>query len=197
MRLKKSVLILTAVMLPIATIGLLEGTAFAKKVTGTGNPTCSFGGTINFNPPLSKNGTPGAKKEVTTVNASLGSCSGGVPAAPASSTSVKPIKTKTAKGANGGTCSSFTTAAGTAKVKVKINWTGEKPSKFTVVGLHATINAETGEVGFTGSFPVAGSYAGTGNLAVYLTQASSTAIATCSGSISSLAIDRSSSSGKL
>jgi|HubBroStandDraft_5_1064220.scaffolds.fasta_scaffold415532_2 hypothetical protein len=197
MRLRKSVLVLTAVMLPIATIGLLEGTAFAKKVLGTGNPTCHFGGTINFNPPLSKNGTPGAKKEVTTVNASLSSCSGGSPAAPASSVAVKPIKTKTAKGANGGTCSSFTSAAGTAKVKVKINWTGEKPSKFSVDGLHATVNPETGEVGFTGSFPVAGSYGGTGNLAVYLTTASSTAIATCSGSISSLAIDRSSSTGKL
>ena len=109
---------------------------------------------------------------------------------------VKAIKTKTAKGANGGTCSSFTTASSTAKVKVKINWSGMKPSKFTVVGLHPSING-AGEVGFTGSFPVGGSYPGTGTLGVFLTPASSNAIATCSGSISSLAIDRSNSSGKL
>ena len=75
MRLRKSLMVLIAVMLPVASISLLEGTAFAKKVTGTGNTTCSFGGTINFNPPLTQNGTPGVKKEVTTVTASLGSCS--------------------------------------------------------------------------------------------------------------------------
>src|SRR5580704_7775127 len=78
MRMRKSLLILTAVMLPVASIALLEGTAFAKKVTGTGNPTCSFGGTINFNPPLTQNGTPGVKKEITTVSASLSGCTGGV-----------------------------------------------------------------------------------------------------------------------
>ncbi len=196
MRMRKSLLILTAVMLPVASIALLEGTAFAKKVTGTGNPTCSFGGTINFNPPLTSAGTPGVKKEVTTVTASLGSCTGGNPAPPASSVAVKAIKTKTPKGQNGATCSSFTSSAGSAKVKVKINWTGEKPSKFTVVGLHPSING-SGEVGFTGSFPIAGSYAGSGHLGVFLTPASSSAIATCSGSISSLSIDRANSSGTL
>jgi hypothetical protein len=196
MRIRKSLLILTAVMLPVASIALLEGTAFAKKVTGTGMTTCHFGGTINFNPPLTKNGTPGVKKEVTTVTASLSSCSGGNPAPPASTVAVKPIKTKTAKGQNGGTCSSFTSSAGSAKVKVKINWAGEKPSKFSVSGLHASLNS-AGEVGFTGSFPVAGSYAGAGQLGVFLTPASGNAIATCSGSISSLQIDRANSSGRL
>lgn len=196
MRMRKSLLILTAVMLPVASIALLEGSAFAKAVTGTGNPTCSFGGTINFNPPLTSAGTPGVKKEVTTVTASLGSCTGGNPAPPASSVAVKPIKTKTPKGQNGATCGSFTTSAGSAKVKVKINWSGEKSSKFTVVGLHPSING-SGEVGFTGSFPVGGSYAGSGSIGVFLTPASSSAIATCSGSISSLAIDRSNSSGTL
>jgi hypothetical protein len=196
MRLRRSLMVLTAVMLPVTSIALLEGTAFAKKVTGTGNPTCSFGGTINFNPPLTKNGTPGVKKEITTVTASLGSCSGGTPPAPASTVAVKAIKTKVAKGQNGGTCSSFESSSSTAKVKVKINWSGEKPSKFTVAGLHPSVNG-AGEVGFTGSFGIKGSYAGTGTLGVYLTPASGNAIATCSGSISSLSIDRSNSSGKL
>ncbi len=196
MRIRKSLLVLTAVMLPVASVALLEGTALAGKVTGTGATTCSFGGSINFNPPLTKNGTAGVKKEVTTVSASLGSCSGGTPAPPASSVSVKPIKTKTPKGQNGGTCSSFESSSGSAKVKVKINWTGEKPSKFTVSGLHPSING-AGEVGFTGSFAVGGSYAGGGHLGVFLTPASSNAIATCSGSIASLQIDRSNSSGTL
>jgi hypothetical protein len=193
---KKRFLVLTAVLLPLASVTLIEGTAFAKKVTGTGNPTCAFGGTISFNPPLTENGTAGVKKEVTTVTASLSSCTGGTPAPPASSVAVKSIKTKTPKGQNGATCSSFESSSSSAKVKVKVDWTGEKPSKFTVVGLHPGVNS-AGEVGFTGSFPISGSYAGSGTLGVYLTPASSNAIATCSGSISSLAIDRSNSSGKL
>jgi hypothetical protein len=196
MRLRKSLLVLTAVMLPVASIALLEGTAFAKKVTGTGTTTCSFGGTIDFNPPLSENGTPGVKKEVTTVSATLGTCSGGTPVGAATSVAVKPIKTKVAKGSNAGTCSSFESNSSTIAVKVKVNWAGEKPSKFTVQGLHPAVNGE-GEVGFTGSFAVGGSYAGTGSLGVYLTPASTQAIGTCSGSISSLSIDRSNSSGSL
>jgi hypothetical protein len=185
-----------ALALPVGTIVGLSTAASAGKVTGTGLTTCSFGGSISFNPPLTKAGTPGVKKETTTVTASLGTCTGGSPKPPASSVSVKPIKSKTAKGANGATCSSFESAAGTAKVKVKVDWTGQKPSKFSVIGLHDSINAK-GEVGFTGSFPVAGSYAGTGSIGVFLTTASSAAIGTCSGKISSLTIDRSSSTGKL
>ncbi len=196
MRLKKSLLVLTAVVLPLASIALLEGTAVAGKVTGAGLTTCKFGGSINFNPPLTANGTPGVKKEVTTVSATLGSCSGGTPVGSASSVSVKPIKTKTAKGANGATCSSFESAAGSAKVKVKVNWNGEKPSKFNVDGLSVSVNGE-GEAGFTGDFGVKGSYAGTGHIGVYLTSASTNAIASCSGSISSLQIDPNTSSGAI
>jgi hypothetical protein len=196
MRLRKSLLVLTAVMLPVASIALLEGTAFAKKVTGAGHTVCSFGGTINFSPPLSSAGTAGVKKEVTTVDASLGTCSGGTPVGSASSVAVKPIKTKVAKGQNAGTCSSFESNSSTITVKVKVNWVGEKPSKFSVAGLHPAVNAD-GEVGFTGSFAVGGSYAGEGSLGVYLTPASTNAIGTCSGSISQLTIDRSNSSGTL
>jgi hypothetical protein len=193
----KGLLVLTAVMLPLATVALLETTAFAGKVTGAGTTTCNFGGTINFNPPLTKSGSTSIKKETTTVNATLGSCSGGTPVGSATSVQVKPIKTKTTpKGSAGGSCSSFTTASQTAVVKVKVNWAGEKPSKFNINGLTAGING-SGEVGFTGSFPVTGSYAGTGNVAVYLTQASSAQIATCSGSVSTLNIDPANSSGAL
>ena len=201
MRLRKSLLVFAAAALPLASVALLEGSAAAKAVVGTGNPTCGFGGNLSFNPPLSN--TPAAKttKEVTTVNATLGSCSGGSPAASAISVSVKPIKTKTAKGST--SCGAFTTSAGGVKVKVKIAWNGAKPSKFTIVGLNAAVNPgpgpATGELGFTGSFPVSGSYSGTGSIAVWLTQSSSNAIATCGGGngVSSLQIDSSSSSGTL
>ena len=186
-----------AIALPFGTIaGFTSGSAFAGKVPGSGTTTCSFGGTISFNPPLTQNGTAGVKKEVTTVNASLGTCSGGTPAAPASTVAVKPIKTKTPKGQNGATCSGFTSNASTVVVKVKINWSGEKPSKFNISGLSVAFNT-SGEAGFTGNFPVSGSYAGTGSLAVYLTNASTNEIATCSGSVSSLQIDGSTSSGTL
>ena len=193
---KKFLLVLAALTLPLASVALLEGTASAGKVTGTGNPTCTFGGTINFNPPLTQSGTPGVKKEVTTVSASLGSCSGGTPPAPASTVLVKPIKTKTPKGQNGATCSGFTSNASTVVVKVKVNWAGEKPSKFNISGLSVAFNGQ-GEAGFTGSFPVNGSYAGTGSIGVYLTNQSTNDIATCSGSVSTLNIDGSTSSGTL
>jgi hypothetical protein len=185
-----------AIALPIGTIAAVQGTAFAKKVTGTGTTTCNFGGKLDFNPPLSSAGTAGAKKEITTVSATLGSCSGGTPVGSATSVAVKPIKTKAAKGSNAGKCSDFAANASKVVVKVKVNWAGEKPSKFNISGLTVGVNG-SGEVGFTGSFPVQGSYAGTGNVAVYLTPASSNAIATCSGSISTLFIDSATSSGAL
>jgi len=196
MRMKKGLLVLAAATLPLASVALLEGTAVAKTSLGTGAVSCHIGGTISFNPPLSAAGTPGVKKSVTTVTAHLSSCSGGTPAASPASVTVKPIKTKVAKGQNAGTCSSFASSAGTIKVKVKINWAGEKPSKLTVNGLHVSINGE-GEAGFTASFPVSGSYAGSGSFAVYLTQTSSTEVATCAGSISTLQLDSSTSTANL
>ena len=197
MRIRKGLLVLAAIALPISSVALLEGTAVAGKTLGTGSTSCTFGGTIAFNPPLSSAGTAGVRKEVTTVTANLSGCTGGTPVpTPGAVVAVKPIKTKVAKGQNAGTCASFASAAGTATVKVKITFPGEKPTKFTISGLHVAINGE-GEAGFTGSFPVSGSYAGTGNISVFLTQADSTTIATCSGSISTVHIDSSTSSGSL
>jgi hypothetical protein len=198
MRVKKGLLVLAAVALPLTSVALLEGTAVAKKVTGTGTPTCHFGGTISFSPPLTPNGSTSVKKEVTTVSAQFSSCVGGSPAASATSVSVKPIKSKTAKGAAGGSCASFDSSAGTIVVKVKVNWAGEKPSKFDISGLTPGVNGE-GEVGFTGGFTAGGSYAGSGTVAVYLTTASSNAIATCGGgtSVSSLSIDSASSTSTI
>src|SRR6202035_2100757 len=63
-----------AIALPIGTIAAVQSTAFAAKVTGTGTTTCTFGGTINFNPPLTSAGTAGVKKEITTVTATLSAC---------------------------------------------------------------------------------------------------------------------------
>jgi len=197
MRMKKALLVVAAVSLPIATVALGEGTAFAKKVTGSGTTNCRFSGSINFNPPLTQAGSTSVKKEVTTVVANLSGCSGGTPPGPSGSTvKIKPIKTKTAKGSAGATCSSFESNAQTVAIKITVKWPGEKPSKFTISGLHVSFNGE-GEAGFTGGFPVTGSYAGTGHVAAYLTQSSTAKIATCSGSVSSLQLDSSTSTGNI
>ena len=196
MRVRKALLVLAAAALPLASVSLLEGTAFAGKVTGAGLTSCGFSGTISFNPPLTSAGSTSIKKEVTTVTASLSHCTGGTPPGPATVAQIKPIKSKTTKGTAGGTCSSFEKNASTIVVKVKINWAGEKPSKFNITKLSEGANSK-GEVGFTGSFPVTGSYAGTGNVKAYLTTASTSKILSCSGSVSSLQLDPSSSSGKL
>ena len=196
MRIKKGLLVLAAVALPLASVTMLEGTASAGKVTGAGQTTCTFGGTISFNPPLTPHGSTSIKKEVTTVTASLSHCTGGTPPGPATAASIKPIKSKTAKNAAGGTCSSFETNASAISIKATVKWAGEKPSKFTIAGLHEGANME-GEVGFTGSFPVSGSYAGTGNVKAYLTSASTSKILACSGSVSSLQLDSTTSSGKI
>jgi len=186
-----------AIALPFGTIaGFTSGTAFAGKVTGTGTTVCSFGGTINFNPPLTQNGTAGVKKETTTVNATFGSCTGGTPVGSATSVSVKPIKTKTPKGQNGATCAGFSSNASSVVVKTKVNWAGEKPSKFNISGLTVSFNG-LGEAGFTGSFPVNGSYAGTGSVAVYLTTQSTSDIVGCTAPVSTLNIDSSQSSSHI
>jgi hypothetical protein len=198
MRIRKIFIVAAVLALPLATMALLEGTAVAKKVTGSGTTTCKIGGTISFSPPLTPGGSTSIKKEVTTVSATFSSCAGGMPVGSTPSVKVKPVKIKTAKGAAGGTCASFTSNASTTTLKVKVNWAGEKPSKFDVVGLNPGANLES-EVGFTGSFTVSGSYGGSGSLGVYLTTASSNAIATCGGgtSVSSLSIDSSTSSGSI
>ena len=195
-RIKKAMLVLAAVALPLTSIALLEGTAFAGKVTGAGTTSCGFSGTINFNPPLTPHGSTSIKKEVTTVTASLSHCTGGTPPGPATVASIKPIKSKTPKGQAGGTCSSFESNASTIVVKVKVKWAGEKPSKFNISHLSEGANS-SGEVGFTGSFPVAGSYAGTGTVKAYLTHASTSKILACSGSVASLQLDPATSSGKI
>lgn len=196
MRMKRYVMVFTAVMLPVATMTLLEGTAFAGKVTGSGTTSCHFSGSISFDPPLTAAGSPTVKKEVTTVDATLSGCTGGTPVGPSTTADIKPIKTKTAHGANGGTCASFESNASSTVLKATVKWAGEKPSKFEISGLHEGVNGE-GEVGFTGSFSVSGSYAGSGSVAAYLTPASSSAIVECSGSISSLSLDATTSSGSI
>jgi hypothetical protein len=94
MRIRKTLMVLAAVALPLASVALLEGTAVAKGVVGSGTVTCHLGGTVTFTPPLSYNGSP-ASKEVVSVSATLSSCSGGTPAGTAGGTvAIKPIKIK-------------------------------------------------------------------------------------------------------
>ena len=191
-------MILAATALPLASVALLEGTAYAKKVTGTGTTTCPFGGTFTFTPPLTNTPVSKTTKEITKVTANFGSCTGGGPVPSGSTVSVKPIKTKTPKGST--SCGNFVISASSVVVKVKANWTGEKPSKFNVGNLAIANPNNLGELGFTATgFAVNGSYAGSGSLTVYLDPASSNAIATCGNntSVSSITIDQTTSSATL
>ena len=188
MRYRKGLLVLAAATLPLASVALMGGTAFAKTATGTGKVTCSVGGTLTFTPPLSAKGTTAAKKEVTTVTASLSRCSGGTPPGSPVGTTIKAIKVKaTTKGAAVGSCGTFISSAAKAVLKAKQTWSGAKPTKFTVNGLHSA--SKNGQVGFTGSTTATGSYAGPVSVAAYLTSASTGRLLACSGSISSLALD--------
>jgi len=194
MRRSKILMGVLALALPIGTIAATQTAAFAKTPVGTGSVSCTISnGTLSFNPPLSATGEAGAKKESTTVSATLTGCSGG---ATATSISVKTIKTKATKGTNAGACSAFETGAGSAKVKATIEWAAVKKSKFNLAGLSGGVNG-IGELGFTGNFSVKGSYAGTGSLAAYLTSASTNELQTCSGSISTLQLDPATSNSTL
>ena len=97
MRVKKGLLVLAAFALPLGSVALFQTSAFAGKVTGAGLTTCSFSGTISFNPPLTAAGSTSIKKETTTVTANLAHCTGGTPPGPATVAAIKPIKAKTAK----------------------------------------------------------------------------------------------------
>jgi hypothetical protein len=77
-----------------------------------------------------------------------------------------------------------------------VGWAGEKPSKFNISHLSEQVNTE-GEAGFSGSFAVSGSYAGTGQVSAWLTNASTAQIAACAGSISQLQLDSSTSSSSI
>jgi hypothetical protein len=192
--LRKTVMVACAVVFPIAGVTLLTaGPAFAGGTTGTGSVTCHLGGTVNFDPPLSTNGSP-ASKEVTTVDPVLSGCSGGTPSASSGGTlSIKAIKTPgTGKPKTAGQCSSFDSSAGTADIKSTTSWAnGAKKSKGLISGLH--IQTSGSEVGFNGSGSESGSYAGTDSASLYFTSSSSSAIEHCTGSISSLTIDSSDS----
>ena len=193
MRIRKCVIVLAAVTLPLASVVMLEGTAFAKKVTGTGAPTCHFGGTINFNPGLKPgNGSP-ASKEVVTVSANLTRCSGGSPSASPTGITVKSIKIKSTvkegKTKYAGGCGSLASAAAAIVVKTKVSWSGEKPSKTTITHLAFGVNSNTGEADFTGSTATTGSYAGSGTVAVSFTHASTNALLGCEENTSSAPVN--------
>ena len=193
MRLRKGLLVLAAVTLPLASVVMLEGTAFAKKVTGTGTPTCHFGGTINFSPGLKPgNGSP-ASKEVVTVNASFSRCTGGSPSASPTGITVKSIKIKSTvkegKTKYAGGCGSLASAAAAIVVKAKVSWSGEKPSKVDISDLAFGVNSNTGEADFSGKTATTGSYPGNGTTTVSFTHASTNALLGCEEGTSSAPVN--------
>jgi hypothetical protein len=184
MRTKKSLLVLVVAALPLASVMLLDGTAMAGKVTGTGSVVCHVSGTISFNPPLTPNGTP-ASKEVVTVASNAVGCSGGTPAASPGSTATKPLKikaTKVGKTKISGSCKSA--GSTTTTLKGKQNWNGVKPSKFVLSGLKFGLDSNS-EVDQTGTATTTGSYAGSGTVHIDFNASSSAALEACVAGTSS------------
>ena len=190
MRMKKIALVGAAAVLPLASVVLLEGSALGKSVTGTGMVMCHTSGTLNFNPPLTPNGTPAAK-EVVTVMSSAQNCTGGSPTASPLATVTKPIKTKgTGKPKIAGSCKAAGSTSTT--VKGKQTWNGAKPTKFILSNLKFGVDSSTGEVDETGTASTTGSYAGSGAVHIDFDSSSSSKLIACvggSGSVSSATID--------
>lgn len=164
MRTKKGFLVLAVAALPLASVVLLQGTAVAGKVTGSGAVVCHVSGRLTFDPPLTPNGTA-ASKEVVTVSSSAVHCSGGTPAASPGPTVTKPIKTKGTKVGKtkiAGSCKSASSTSAT--IKGKQSWNGGvKPSKFVLSGLKFGLDSN-GEVDEVGTSVTTGSYAGNGRV---------------------------------
>lgn len=208
MHFRKPLLILAAVALPLSSVALLGGTAWAKSTTESGTLNCAVLGTANFNPALTPTGEavpPGPKKEIVTIDLSLASCTGsGVspasPGAPSSGTvSAKAVKVKASGSPKSvASCSEFASASSTISVKTKETWSnGIKGSKATLGNLTVIGNSD-GEIGFNATGGVSGSFAGSASVNAYFTKASSTAIENCetgasSTPVSSLTFDGSTS----
>ena len=202
MRIRKSAMVVGAVLIPLATITLVAGPAFAAKVTGTGSVTCNVGGTASFNPPLSQNGAAASKEVVTLSGVTISNCSGGTPSASGGGTiTIKPLKIKgTGKPKMAGSCSNLAGSVSTILAKTKTSWAnGAKPTKTVESNFKIAVGsgASAGEEGFASQDGTAsGSYAGSGSVTAYFTQSSSSAfIAACggSGSLSTAQIDSSTS----
>jgi hypothetical protein len=198
MRTKKGLLVLAVAALPLASVVLLQGTAVAGKVTGTGAVVCHVSGRLTFDPPLTPNGTA-ASKEVVTVSSSAVDCSGGTPAASPGATVTKPIKTKATKVGKtkiAGSCKSASSTSAT--IKGKQSWNGGvKPSKFVLSGLKFGLDSN-GEVDEVGTSATTGSYAGNGRVHIDFNSSSSTALENCeldtsSAQVSSATIDETNS----
>ncbi len=76
----RKIVLIVALVLPSVALVAIPGSASASpKPTGTGTLTCSVGGGVTFNPPLTEFGTPpgpGARKDVANVFLQLTDCSG-------------------------------------------------------------------------------------------------------------------------
>jgi hypothetical protein len=195
MRIRRFLMVMSAVALPLASVALLEGTASAKSVTEGGTLTCAVGGSASFDPALTPGGEaapPGPKKEIVTIALSLSGCTSSnanpaTPGAPGGTTAVaaKAIKIKaTGSPKTVGSCSSFATASATISVKTQERWSnGTKKTKVTLGNL--TVAGHGSEIGFDASGTASGSWAGSTSAGAYFTQDSTNAIEACEENTSS------------
>ncbi len=217
MRNKKRLMAVAMIVFPLASVTLVAGTASASTPTASGGITCAQGGTIDFNPSLTFNGTAGSKEVVTFENQTFSGCTTHDSAAPEPTASVS-VKTKTIKikgvacqGTsptkafydaschNGkplmtGSCSDFSSDLATVTLSNTTKWNAKiKPTRGSVSNLTQDLTQYPPYVGSTGSGTSTGSFAGSVSTATFYEAASSTALVACKGGsntpLGSLTID--------
>lgn len=207
----RKLVLMVALVLPSVALVAIPGSASASASrtptpTGTGTLTCSVGGYVSFDPPLTQNGTPpetGAKSDAVEVVLQLTNCSG-----PDSNTP-QPNPTGATENADRthlkntrieymghqlsvvGGCG-FDDFNPEARIRNTVEWTGESP----VARTHTKLEVDT--TGGNASGTSTGSYSGTGSGTLNLTADSeddynSVCNESGGGSISSLQFDPSTS----
>ncbi len=217
MRNRKRLMAVAMIAIPLASVTVTAGSAFASTPTATGSLTCAVGGSISFGTPLSYNGSVGGK-EVVTVALSFSSCTShnSVPSpAPTASTTSK-TKTVKLKGVacqstnptkayydvschNGkplmtGSCSDFGSELSTVTLSSTTKWnTKIKPTKGSVSHLTEDLSQYPPYIGSTGIGTSTGSYAGSVSTTTTYDTTTSSELVACEGGsdapITSLTID--------
>jgi hypothetical protein len=214
---QKRLMAVAMITLPLASVMVAAGPAFASTPTATGSLTCAEGGSIDFSPSLTFNGTVGSKEVVTFDSLSFSGCTSEHSVPPTAPTASASVKTKTIKlkgvacqgtkptqayydaaCSNGkplmtGSCSDFSGELSTVTLSSATKWnTKIKPTKGSVSHLTQDLT-EFPYLGSTGSGTSTGSYGGSVSTTTIYSLASSTDLLACkSGSetpLASLTID--------
>ena len=172
----------------LTSVAVVAGPAAAKTVNPTGTVTCSVGGNLGFNPPLTPgNGTPGFSNEIVSVNLMLSECGGishpgGLVPTAAASVVTKSLKIKATK--IGGTeyaggCLTFFAGFFASSLKSSTTWNSGIMGSKTLLGGVSIYGTSSGEYGFTASGNATKSFAGPASLGAIFDPPSSNSMHNC------------------